>query len=134
MAFVDFQSIATATSAMRKYQGYKFPSIQAYDRDAPPGDYGYDGDDQSEQTPLDHGIEERGLMIDYDKDPRSKRNREYERNIRKETAQESQTLTEILCRVCGAWCLKLKLPPEMKFTDLPKVRPNLIDGIEDCTR
>ena len=51
MIFVDFKEIGQATVAMRKHQGEKFPGF--------------------EHCP--------GLAIDFDKDPVSKRNQQYEK-------------------------------------------------------
>ena len=52
MCFVDFESIADATKSMVKHQNERLPGV---------------------------GLHRMGLMIDYDKDSRAKRNFAYEK-------------------------------------------------------
>ena len=53
MAFIDYESIYDATQGMIKHQNGRMPGV-----------------------PLEHG----GLVIDYDKDSRQKRNSAYEKS------------------------------------------------------
>ena len=53
MAFVDFTSVPSANLSMRKYQNYMFPHIP----------------------------HSKPLMIDYDKDERSKRDKQFEKQM-----------------------------------------------------
>ena len=75
---------------MRKYQGYIFP-----------------------------GHNSKGLAIDFDKDPTSKRNREYEKQrMKQEYAELEKGLTAYFCQICGTKCLNIA--QYKKLTSLPK--------------
>jgi hypothetical protein len=83
LLFIDFDSIKSATNAMRKHQGWKPDNVFK---------------------------SHRGIVIDYDKDLRSKRNRVYERSKFKEM-HEGENNREIsddyYCKICGNACLRL---------------------------
>lgn len=75
---------------MRKFQGHKFP-----------------------------GHNHNGLAIDFDKDPVSKRNREYEKQREKrEYLELEKGLTSYFCSLCGTKCLSLA--QHKKLEKLPK--------------
>jgi hypothetical protein len=67
----------------------------------------------------------RGIMIDYDKDVRSKRDGLYERQRLKEYAtsgEDLHLLVTITCVACQHICMKLRMIPPMTFETLPKRR------------
>ena len=83
MVFVDFNSVQDSTSAMRRFQGYN-EFVGAKKRQA-------------------------RLAIDFDKDSRDKRNREYEkeREAKLRDAREMD-LVPYNCSICGTTVFKLR--------------------------
>jgi hypothetical protein len=64
----------------------------------------------------------KGIAIDYDKDPKSKRNRNYEAQRKKEVkADLSRFQTKYSCALCGTRCLTLGKGPSTKNTLLQKL-------------
>ena len=53
---------------------------------------------------------------------RSKRNREFEKQIHREATRDEQDLVSLDCAVCRATCMKLKLESNALISQLPKVR------------
>jgi hypothetical protein len=86
LMFVDFDSIKSATNAMRKHQGWK------------KSDYS------------------RGILIDYDKDERYKRNMAYEKE--KESKMLAISSGDYFCSVCGSPALRVEA--KVKFENLKK--------------
>jgi hypothetical protein len=67
----------------------------------------------------------RGIMIDYDKDVRSKRDSLYERQRLHEytsTNEDAHLISTIICSTCHHICLKLRIMPPMTVDTLPKRR------------
>jgi hypothetical protein len=92
MVFVDFKSVVQATNAMRKCQGHVFEGCT------------------------------KGIAIDYDKDPKSKRNRNYENQRKVEIkADLSRFQTKYSCAICGTRCLTLGKGPDTSNTVLEKL-------------
>jgi hypothetical protein len=111
MVFIDYNTTYAATAAMRKLQNHKFPGFES-----------------SRGIAIDYGTiplspHNPGFLI-YpaflpDKDPTSKRNKQYERQSKdaQKQARES-SLTKVRCVICGTRCLKLANNSAIK--DLPK--------------
>lgn len=100
MAFVDFQTIQHANIAMRKLQHHVFEEW---------------GTDTNKK-----------LMIDYDKDPRAKRNQQYEKQRSKQiTKIDKRDGTRVYCGACTALCVSLRITAPKTFASLPRRK---IDG------
>jgi len=94
MCFVDFESIIAANRVMRKYQGHIFENIPN---------------------------REGGVLIDYDKDMREKRNREFEKSrLRAITKEDRKHLVTLFCRTCENELLQLRIPPPKTYATLPR--------------
>jgi hypothetical protein len=63
------------------------------------------------------------MLIDYDKDPASKRAKQYERQRLKEYREDSE-IVRVMCNTCGQLVLKLRIPPPKTFATL--VPPTLL--------
>lgn len=88
MCFIDFETDRFATEAMRKFQDHVFPGA------------------------------ERGIAIDYDKDPVDKRNRNADRQRREQALREQLLATDQYgCSICG--CEVLNLDPPRRLADMP---------------
>jgi hypothetical protein len=86
LLFVDFDSVKSATNAMRKHQGWKKNSYS------------------------------KGIIIDYDKDERYKRNLAYEKE--KESKMLAVLSGDYFCSVCGS--ASLRVDAKVKFENLKK--------------
>jgi RNA recognition motif len=91
MTFVDFDTIPDATRAMRKFQDYTFDGV----------------------------AKGHGLLIDYDKDPQSKRDRQFKKQRNRELHAEEAKLVRMTCVACAAVTMKLKLDAK-PFAKLPR--------------
>lgn len=94
MAFVDFSTVPHANLAMRKHQHHHFP------------EWGENN--------------EKKLLIDYDKDPRAKRNKQFEKQYQQQVTLEDKNVTRIFCGACATFCVSLKIPPPKEFSTLPR--------------
>ena len=91
MCFVDFHSVSSANLAMRKRQNHSFDGA------------------------------ERKLLIDYDKDPTEKRDKQFAAQVGRELeGSDNAELIELVCSACGAFCIKLRIPPPRTFLTLPR--------------
>ncbi len=100
MVFVDFKSIPAASAAMRKYQNHFFTDPKTNAPITNPNGTGS------------------GMLIDYDKDPTSKRNANYNRQAMKEFKDDA-LIVRVMCSTCGSVVIKLRLPPPITFATLP---------------
>ena len=123
MYFVDFDSVRQSTEAMRKYQGYTGFHVA-----------GKNG--QSVVSPQPRagaaGLTG-GILIDFDKDARSKRNKQFERQMHMHPGSQwgagsndsGTRIAHLHCQACGHTCFKLALEKPMTFAALPKRK---VDG------
>lgn len=93
MVFVDFHETMHATRAMRKHQGLVLGGF-----------------------PENHS----GLVIDYDKDTRSKRNAQFELRLQEELKKQLDNLDWLACKGCKTNAMHLKFPDKKTFADLPR--------------
>ena len=91
MVFVDFNTAQSATLAMRKHQNTRLRPSDA-----------------------------RGIAIDFDKDKREKRNRNFEQVNRThlDRQERERQMTRYSCVLCG--CTALKLAQPARLEKLPK--------------
>lgn len=82
MFFIDFRSIGEANVAMRKRQNHRFPGVK------------------------------KPLLIDYDRDDPSKRERQFHKQLGREIQDsEAAEVVELQCAACSTFCLKLRIRP-----------------------
>jgi hypothetical protein len=91
MCFIDYASVHDANAAMRKRQNHRF-------------------------TP-----DSKPMLIDYDKDSRDKRDRQFTKQVAREIdEQEDVELVELSCSACSAFVLKLRILSPRCFAKLPR--------------
>ena len=95
LAFVDFDSIAQSTAAMRAFQGYVLAG---------------------------HESASTGLLLDFDKDPASKRENEFQKQLRRTERDEMTLMTPLFCRFCGVDAVRVLFSTDGELSGAQQVR------------